>query len=82
MNTKVGQLLADVRVGNGISQNTMAERMDTDKQYISNLENGHRNPTVKKIEEYLHAAEGKPEDVIIKRKKKPPAKKKPPKTKT
>ena len=39
----------------GISQETLAERADLHRTYISEIENGQRNVTLKSVEKLAHA---------------------------
>lgn len=42
----VGKNVKRLRIGAGLTQATLAERMGVDRAYVSGLEQGQRNPTV------------------------------------
>ena len=43
---KLGENLKRIRSGKGISQSEIARSLDVSRGFVSNLENGKRNPTL------------------------------------
>jgi transcriptional regulator with XRE-family HTH domain len=49
--TKFGERIQELRNRKEIKQQTLADRMDVDRTYISKIENGKKNPTLEIIHE-------------------------------
>lgn len=57
----LGEYLKQLRMSKGYSQETLAEKTDLDRTYISGLERGKRNPsylTIMRLAKALDVAEG------------------------
>lgn len=52
MNTpqKIGKVIKDLRIARGLSQEQLSLQSGIDQHYVSNIENGQRNPSVEMIE--------------------------------
>lgn len=46
---KLGESLKRIRTSKGISQGEIARTLETDKGFVSNIENGKTNPTLATI---------------------------------
>ena len=46
---KLGERLKRIRTKKGISQGEIARRLEVDKGFVSNIENGKANPTLSTI---------------------------------
>lgn len=46
---KLGGNLKAIRISNKITQSELAELLDVDKSFVSNIENGKSNPTLSTI---------------------------------
>jgi transcriptional regulator with XRE-family HTH domain len=57
MRTLVGRKVRDARIRRGESQSQLAERCGFSQQYLSELENGKRNPTIITLYEIALALE-------------------------
>lgn len=55
MRKLVGANLRNARTASGLTQEELAERSGFSQQYISELENGRRNPTIVSIYELAQA---------------------------
>ncbi|MEK7535707.1 MAG: helix-turn-helix transcriptional regulator [Patescibacteria group bacterium] len=47
--SEFGKKVKKIRQAKGLSQTDVASKLSTDKSFISNLENGRKNPTLKTI---------------------------------
>ena len=61
-----GKVLRELRDGNGISQEELAEYCDLDRTYISLLERGLRQPTITTIFKLAKALDITPSQLIAK----------------
>lgn len=52
---KLGQNLKKVRAKKKLSQGALARLLEVDKDYISNIENGKKNPTLATIQRLADA---------------------------
>jgi len=62
---KLGENLKKVRAKNKLSQGALAQLLEVDKGYISNIENGKKNPTLATIQRLADAL-GVTADELIK----------------
>ena len=60
----VGAVVATCRVRNGLSQEALAEKLGCSSSYISQLERGLINPTLRSVIELAHGLGVKP-DVLV-----------------
>lgn len=61
---KLGKLLKQHREALGLSQNTVAEKAELDRTYISMLERGKKNPTVFTLYKIGKVIEMKPSQIL------------------
>ena len=52
---KFGERLRELRKEKGISQETLAHKAEIDRTYMTSVENGRRNISIKNIEKILDA---------------------------
>src|SRR5436853_3973891 len=52
---ELGRRLASMRLRAGLTQTDIAEELAVSRQHISNIEVGITSPTVRVLQEYLHA---------------------------
>lgn len=50
LNKKLGERLREIRLEKGLSQGDIARELGVHRSYISGIERGVRNPTVKNVE--------------------------------
>lgn len=62
---KLGQNMKIARANKNLSQGALARLLDVDKGYISNIENGKKNPTLATIQRLAEAL-GVSADELIK----------------
>lgn len=62
---KLGQNLKKARAMKKLSQGALARLLEVDKGYISNIENGKKNPTLATIQRLAEAL-GVPADELLK----------------
>ena len=55
LNKKIGEKLKKIRTQKGMSQGDIAKKLGVHRSYISGIERGIRNPTVKNIERLADA---------------------------
>lgn len=55
ISTKLGQNLKKIRTQKKMSQGDIARNLGVDRGYISNIENGKRNPTLATIDKLAKA---------------------------
>jgi len=55
ISTKLGQNLKKIRTKKGISQGDISRKLNMDRGYISNVENGKKNPTLNTLEKIADA---------------------------
>ena len=55
LNKKIGQRLRELRQEKNMSQGDIAKKLGVHRSYISGIERGVRNPTVKNIEKIAEA---------------------------
>lgn len=61
---KLGQKISDIRHKNGMSQEDLAGKAEMDRSYLSELENGHKNPSFLMLERIAKAMKVKVSDLI------------------
>ena len=62
---KLGQKIAETRHKSGLSQEDLAGKADNmDRSYLSELENGHKNPSFLMLERIAKAMKVKVSDLI------------------
>ncbi len=64
INKVFGQVLRDLRRGKGLSQESLAFECDLDRTFISLLERGLRQPSLKTLYKLAEALEMAPSDLI------------------
>lgn len=62
---KLGENLKRIRTKKGISQGEIARRLEVDKGFVSNIENGKTNPTLSTIAKLAKAIEVSIKDLMI-----------------
>jgi transcriptional regulator with XRE-family HTH domain len=62
---KLGQNLKEIRLDKGLSQGKLAKKLGVDPSYISQIERGLGNMSLKKIERLAKALEVTIEQLII-----------------
>jgi len=65
ISTKLGQNLKKIRTQKKMSQGDIARNLGVDRGYISNIENGKKNPTLATVDK-LAKALGVPADELLK----------------
>jgi len=65
INKVFGQVLRDLRRGKGLSQESLAFECDLDRTFISLLERGLRQPSLKTLYKLAEALEMAPSDLLI-----------------
>lgn len=60
----LGQILKRERKKRKLSQEHIADKLNTDKQYISNIENGRKNITIEQLELILIAMGANHKDIF------------------
>ena len=65
ISTKLGQNLKKIRTQKKMSQGDIARNLGVDRGYISNIENGKKNPTLATVDK-LAKALGAPADELLK----------------
>lgn len=55
LNKKIGEKLKKIRTQKGMSQGDIAKKLGVHRSYISGIERGIRNPTVKNMERLADA---------------------------
>lgn len=60
----VGMVLREIRNEKNFSQETVAMRLDVNRTYISNLENGLRYPSVEMLIDLAKALEVRPGEIL------------------
>ena len=55
LNKKLGERLKKIRYEKGMSQGDIARKLGVHRSYISGIERGVRNPTVKNVEKIAEA---------------------------
>jgi len=55
LSKKLGQNIKRIREKRGLSQGDISRKLNMDRGYISNLENGKRNPTLSSIKKLAEA---------------------------
>ncbi len=53
VNELFGNAIRTLRKRSGLSQDTLAHRAEIDRTYMSSIERGKKNPTIKVIYKYL-----------------------------
>lgn len=61
----MGRNIRRVRTARGLSQEEVAFRAGMKRSYLSEVELGQRNPTVRALERLSHALEVDPRDLLI-----------------
>jgi transcriptional regulator with XRE-family HTH domain len=61
---KFGKRVKEVRLSKGLSQGKLSRRLNVDPSYISQIERGFSNLSLKGIEKIAHALDVKIEDLI------------------
>jgi transcriptional regulator with XRE-family HTH domain len=60
LSKKLGQNVKKIREKKGLSQGDISRKLTMDRGYISNLENGRRNPTLSNIKRLAEALDVEP----------------------
>jgi len=55
LNKKLGEKLKEVRIAKGLSQGDIAKKLNVHRSYISGIERGVRNPTIKNVGKLAYA---------------------------
>ena len=55
ISAQLGQNMKRIRAKKGMSQGDIARALDVDRGYISNIENGKKNPTIATIQKLANA---------------------------
>ena len=55
ISAQLGQNMKRIRVKKGMSQGDIARALKVDRGYISNIENGKKNPTIATIQKLANA---------------------------
>ena len=55
ISTKLGQNMKRIRIKKKMSQGDIARALEVDRGYISNIENGKKNPTLATIQKLANA---------------------------
>jgi transcriptional regulator with XRE-family HTH domain len=64
MKQVLGKILKRERLKRKLSQEEIADKLNTDKQYISNVENGRKNITIEQLELILLAIGANHKDIF------------------
>ena len=64
ISTKLGQNMKRVRTKKGMSQGDIARALDVDRGYISNIENGKKNPTLATIKKLADALDVSADELL------------------
>ena len=64
LNRKLGERLKKIRQGKGMSQGDIAKKLGVHRSYISGIERGVRNPTVKNVERIAEALDISPHTLL------------------
>lgn len=64
LNKKIGKPLRELRQEKNMSQGDIAKKLDVHRSYISGIERGVRNPTVKNIEKIAEALRVSPHTLL------------------
>lgn len=54
---KLGENIKKIRLAKGMTQGDLCRKLDLDRSYMSNVENGKKNPTLSTIEKVAKALE-------------------------
>ena len=61
---KLGKNLRKIRLAKGMTQSDLCEKIGADVSYISNVENGNKNPTLSTIERIAKALDVSLDDLM------------------
>jgi transcriptional regulator with XRE-family HTH domain len=61
---KLGENLKKLRIKKNLSQGDLAKKLEVDRAYISNIENGRMNPTLSTLEKIADALEISIKDLV------------------
>lgn len=64
LNKKLGEQLRKIRLEKGMSQGDIAKKLGVHRSYISGVERGIRNPTVKNLERLADALGVDPRNLL------------------
>ena len=64
MKAAIGKMLKRERRKSYSSQKEIGDKINADKQYISNVENGHKNLTIEQLEQIVNAIGCTHEDIF------------------
>lgn len=64
LNEKLGEQLRKIRLQKGMSQGDIAKKLGVHRSYISGIERGIRNPTVKNLERLADALGVDPRNLL------------------
>ena len=64
ISTKLGQNLKKIRTEKKMSQGDIARTLGVDRGYISNIENGKKNPTLETLKKIADALKVSIEDLV------------------
>ncbi len=62
----IGSVIRELRTEKSLSQESLAEKSELDRVFISYLENGHRQPTISTIFKLSSGLGVKPEEIVKK----------------
>ena len=64
ISTKLGQNLKRIRTKKKMSQGDIARALEVDRGYISNIENGKKNPTLATIQKLANALDVSADELL------------------
>ncbi|MBI5077948.1 MAG: helix-turn-helix transcriptional regulator [Candidatus Yonathbacteria bacterium] len=64
LNKKLGEQLRKIRLEKGMSQGDIAKKLGVHRSYVSGVERGIRNPTVKNLERLADALGVDPRNLL------------------
>ena len=64
ISSKLGENMKRIRTKKKMSQGDIARALDVDRGYISNIENGKKNPTLATIQKLANALGVSPDELL------------------
>ena len=64
ISAQLGQNMKRIRAKKKMSQGDIARALDVDRGYISNIENGKKNPTIATIQKLANALKVSPDELL------------------